>query len=166
MKIRNQILAGIILAFGGISVNCSTSSTVIRSDDSRVQNATFVHAPLKETRWDLVQLMGKPLPDTIGRKEIFITFRTDESRMEGNGGCNAFSGTYELKNNRISIGPVVSTKMFCPSLQLENEFFRALSAANHYYIKSDSLYLTEGKVLVLAKFIANKNVSPGKSNKI
>jgi heat shock protein HslJ len=117
---------------------------------------TLVKAPLEETHWSLVELMGKPISDTPERKEMYLVLHKDQNRVEGNGGCNAFSGTYVLKNNEISFGPLVSTKVFCPALQYENDFFKALSTANHYYLKNDTLSLTRGKIMRVAKFIAKQ----------
>lgn len=151
MKLRFEIIIAAIIACSGIYMNCNpTNKMTVQSTE------TSVKTPLEETHWTLVELMGKPVSDTPERKEMYLILHKDQNRVEGNGGCNAFSGTYILKNNEISFGPVVSTKVFCPALQYENEFFKALSTANHYYLKNDTLSLTDGKILRVAKFIGKQ----------
>jgi len=151
MKFRFEIIIAAIIGFGAIYMNCNPTNKMTGQNSE-----TLVKAPLEETHWSLVELMGKPISDTPERKEMYLILHKDQNRIEGNGGCNAFSGTYVLKNNEISFGPLVSTKVFCPALQYENEFFKALSTANHYYLKSDTLSLTKGKIMRVAKFIAKQ----------
>ena len=149
MKLRFEMIIAALIGFGAIYMNCNPTNKMTFQNTE-----TSVKTPLEETHWTLVELMGKPVTDTPERKEMYLVLHKDQNRVEGNGGCNAFSGTYVLKNNEISFGPVVSTKVFCPALQYENEFFKALSAANHYYLKNDTLSLTKGKIMRVAKFIA------------
>lgn len=152
MKFRFEILIAALLGFGAICMNCNPSKKM-NKDATGLETSKI---PLQETHWTLVELVGRPITDTPERKEMYLILRKDQNRVEGNGGCNAFSGTYILKNNEISFSPIVSTKMFCPGLEYENAFFKALSTANHYYIKDDTLSLTEGKILRVAKFIGKQ----------
>jgi heat shock protein HslJ len=151
MKFRFEIIIAAIIGFGAIYMNCNPTNKMTGQNSE-----TLEKAPLEETHWSLVELMGKPISDTPERKEMYLVLHKDQNRVEGNGGCNAFSGTYVLKNNEISFGPLVSTKVFCPALQYENDFFKALSTANHYYLKNDTLSLTRGKIMRVAKFIAKQ----------
>src|SRR6185312_6294856 len=153
MKIRFEIIITALIGVGARYRKCNPSNKMIKDS---ADATTLVKAPLQETHWTLVELMGKPVTDTPERKEMYLILHKDQNRVEGNGGCNAFSGTYVLKNNEISFGPLVSTKVFCPALTYENEFFKALSTANHYYLKSDTLSLTKGKIMRVAKFIAKQ----------
>jgi heat shock protein HslJ len=153
MKIRLEIILAAVIGFGAICMNCNPTK---KANKASADNATSVKMPLQETHWTLVELMGKPIPDSPSRKEMYLVLQKDQNRVEGNGGCNAFSGTYVLKNNEISFGPLISTKMFCPGIEFENEYFKALSTANHYYIKNDTLSFTQGKILRVAKFIGKQ----------
>jgi heat shock protein HslJ len=53
--------------------------------------------------------------DTLHRKEPHMILQVAESRVVGNGGCNGFSGTYQLdsKSNRLRFSPLMATKMAC-----------------------------------------------------
>jgi heat shock protein HslJ len=151
MKLRFEMIIAALIGFAAIYMNSNPANKMTAENSE-----AFIKTPLEETHWTLVELMGKPISDTPERKEMYLILHKDQNRIEGNGGCNAFSGTYVLKNNEISFGPLVSTKVFCPALQYENEFLKALSTANHYYLKSDTLSLTKGKIMRVAKFIAKQ----------
>ena len=49
----------------------------------------------------------------------FVRFAT--SAVDGNGGCNSFSGPYKLDGAKISIGPLASTRMACEPAVMDAE---------------------------------------------
>lgn len=153
MKVRFEIIIATFLGFAAICMNCNPSQKINEPKVS-IDTVSSVNAPLFETHWKLVELMGHKIQDSATKKEMYLVLKKTESRVEGNGGCNAFSSTFTLQNNQITFGPLVSTKMFCQGIEAENEFFKALSSADHYYLKSNTLLLTQGKVLRVAKFEA------------
>jgi heat shock protein HslJ len=155
MKIRTDIAIATLIGLSAICMNCNPSKKAVENTNISTDTVASVNPPLLETHWTLVELMGKPIKDTPVMKEMYIVFKKAEARVEGNGGCNSFSGTYTLpKENEISFSPLVSTKMYCKGINYEDEFFKALSTADHYYLKADKLSLTEGEILRVAKFIA------------
>jgi heat shock protein HslJ len=153
MKVRFEIIMATFLGLVAICMNCNASQKASGSKIS-IDTVPSVNAPLFETHWKLVELMGHKIHDSSIKKEMYLVLKKAETRVDGNGGCNAFSSTFTLQNNRITFGPLVSTKMFCQGIEAENEFFKALSSADHYYLKADTLSLTQGKVLRVAKFEA------------
>jgi len=153
MKLRFEIIMTTFLGLVAICMNCNPSQKISEPTVS-VDTISPINAPLFETHWKLVELMGHKIQDSSIKKEMYLVLKKTESRVEGNGGCNAFSSTFTLQNNEITFGPLVSTKMFCQGIEAENESFKALSSADHYYLKSDTLSLTQGKVLRVAKFEA------------
>ena len=157
MKIRTDIVVATIIGLSAMCMNCNPSKNTTENTKISTDTVASVNSPLLDKHWTLVELMGKPLKDTPVMKEMYLVLKKAEARVEGNGGCNAFSGTYTLTNeNEISFSPLVSTKMYCKGINYEDEFFKALSSANHYYLKSDTLSLTEGEILRVAKFIAKE----------
>ena len=153
MKVRFEIITATFFGLVAICMNCNPSKKTSEPKIS-MDTVSSVNAPLFETHWKLIELMGHKIQDSSIKKEMYIVLKKADSRVEGNGGCNAFSSTFTLQNNQIAFGPLVSTKMFCQGIEAENEFFKALSSADHYYLKSDTLSLTHGKVLRVAKFEA------------
>ena len=67
------------------------------------KKATIPDASLKETYWKLTELMGNPVLHSANQKEAHLILKNENSRVNGNGGCNMFNGTYTLQEpNRIS----------------------------------------------------------------
>ncbi|ANE53491.1 hypothetical protein SY85_13920 [Flavisolibacter tropicus] len=107
--------------------------------------------------WKLIEVMGKPvIVDSQQSREPHMILHIDNNRVSGNGGCNNFSGTYQLEaNNRIHFSPLAATKMACmSSMEVEDQFFKALETADSYYSKGDSLQLIRARMAPLARFVA------------
>ena len=116
--------------------------------------ADIAQSPLQVTNWNLFSLMGNnvTVADSLG-KQACIVFNKDGT-VTGNGGCNSFSGNYELNDNsQIKFGPIISTKMYCPNAKEEVLYFDLLSRTDNYLIKADTLYLRNRTMDSTAKFI-------------
>jgi copper homeostasis protein (lipoprotein) len=115
-----------------------------------------VNTDLLEKYWKLTELNGKDL--TAGpafTKEPHVMFKLKGNRVTGNGGCNSFSGTYELKsNNRITLSKLMTTLMACPAMDTESLFLKALQMADSYYVRGDTLILNRARMAPLARFQA------------
>jgi len=66
-------------------------------------------------------------PEPIADFEQFVGFKAD-GEIAGQGGCNRFFGTYEQDGERLTIGPLASTRMACPHLKAEAAFMEALQS--------------------------------------
>ena len=146
----------ILFAIAALFINCipviKSMEPTISRDSTAVSNA-----PLQETHWTLIELMGKQFPDSATNKEMYIELKKEQNRVEGNGGCNTIAGTYTLsKKNQILFSQMISTRMMCPGIKYEDAFLKSLSAADHYYLKADTLLLSHGQLPALAKFVAKK----------
>lgn len=79
----------------------------------------------------------------------------EKDTVSGYAGCNNFMGSYELKDQSISFGPLASTKMYCegPQMQQEDVLLKALSQNLQLQKDQQKLLLqVEGKtVLSLTK---------------
>ena len=71
------------------------------------------------------------LPVTGGRP---LTLRLTDGRAAGHGGCNSFSAPYEISEERLELGPIVSTRMACEPAVMEQEarFLSILGAARSF----------------------------------
>lgn len=67
----------------------------------------------------------------------------EPGRVNGVGSCNRFSGTVQVNENRLSFGPLMSTKMACAGGASAQEFryLSALQKAERYEIRDNMLYL-------------------------
>lgn len=108
---------------------------------------------IKEKYWKLTQINGQPIQYT-GEKEPHMILKADSS-VRGFAGCNGFGGHFELSpGNRIHFSRMVSTRMACPDLAIENAFMKLLENADNYSQHGDTLYLNKAKMAPLAQFVA------------
>jgi heat shock protein HslJ len=64
--------------------------------------------PLDGTAWVLKFIRkSTPISDTT----ITVTF--DDGQVHGSAGCNTYSGSYQVSDDTISVGPTAITEMFC-----------------------------------------------------
>lgn len=67
--------------------------------------------------WLIEQARSAPL---IDKRSARLDFGPDGT-LSGNGSCNKLSARYTLEGNKLSIGPIVTTRMACPEALLEQE---------------------------------------------
>jgi heat shock protein HslJ len=106
------------------------------------------------TRWALVHLGGEPVSLPDGAQEPFLALESAESRAVGYGGCNRFTGGYELSGQDLSFKQMASTRMACPDMQTESAFMKALDATARWQISGAQLDLFSADGAVVASFEA------------
>ncbi len=80
-----------------------------------------------------------------------ITF-DDEGQVFGDSGCNRFMGSYKVKGDRLTIGPLASTMMFCEGkMDAEQSFLTKLQAAVGYTATKKTLKIFTPKDLMTFK---------------
>ena len=131
-------------------------------DGSRITGALAQHQVLTRLAdgptgryWKLVELNGRPIP-ALDREPHLILDAAD-GRANGFGGCNTFSGSYQLdeEKSRIRFERIVSTLMACaPGMDVEKAFHEALRSADNYSLDGDRLTLNRARMAPLARFEA------------
>ena len=99
-------------------------------------------AALEGTEWRLVDIGGQPSPagaDTT--RHPGFTLLAEGRKVQGSGGCNRMTGTYQLDGQKLKFGPLATTRMACPDMQTETAFLKALQATTRYEISGSSLML-------------------------
>lgn len=107
-----------------------------------------------EKYWKLVELNGKPVP-VLDREPHMI--QKADGRVNGFGGCNAFTGNYTLDApaSRIGFGQIASTMMACAAgMEVEQGFHEVLRRADSYTLDGDRLVLGRARMAPLARFQA------------
>ena len=67
-----------------------------------------------------------------------------DGELHGNSGCNALTASYQINAGELTIGPVSSTRKFCPENDLmvqEKQLLQALTQVTHYQIRAQKLRL-------------------------
>jgi len=107
------------------------------ADDAMAALFQRVRPGLAGTSWTLSSLGGKTPTGPI----ITANFQED-GRVVGSGGCNSYSGAYQVSGDKITIGPTASTMKACPEpvMAQETAYLKALEQAATF--KADATQLT------------------------
>ena len=115
-------------------------------------NSTREAAKLKDAKWELKTLNGEKVELTESKDDMFIQFDIAEKRVNGRAACNRFFGQFELDDLKLKFSPVGATRMTCPDLQKETEFFEMLEKVDSFRLKDDVLsFLSKGEVVATFK---------------
>lgn len=110
---------------------------------------------LSENKWILTELNGKAVANKT-TKEYFINLDSKSGKFVGFAGCNNLKGSYVMtKPGKLSLTNIISTKMACNEIKMENDFVAALGKVDNYMVDGDMLHLHKGKTAV-AKFTIKK----------
>ncbi|GAB3824289.1 META domain-containing protein [Hymenobacter jeollabukensis] len=130
-----------LLAAGLLLSACQTAGPAAQTGAS----PTTPPAPLRNTRWVLRQLGSEAVTVPAEGREADLLLRTEDTRVQGNAGCNRFSGTYEQPTpEQVRFSKLLSTKMACPALDTETRFMGALGQISYFRIVGDTLRLYAG----------------------
>ena len=86
------------------------------------------------------------LQPVLENSDVTATFDSAEGRVTGSAGCNNYFGSYEVKgNDRIVIGMIGHTKMWCENfMDQETAFLAILSDVANYIIIDNKLQISSG----------------------
>lgn len=111
-------------------------------------------ALLSGTNWKVIEINGEAITSTMKRKP-YLKF-SEDNKVSGFAGCNSFGGNYTLKNtSAIIISNVISTKMACPDLAIENNLFHVFESTDNFIVKGDTLFFNDAAMNSIAKFVAS-----------
>lgn len=120
--------------------------TLTYNEGADVLIYTSANLPFDHTLWTLAAVDGQPLPEDIQITAMFIPGEEANSgTVGGSSGCNSYTAEYTLDGANITVGPIASTLMACPTgLEAEQSFLEGLAAAESYEIFGDRLLLRTG----------------------
>jgi putative lipoprotein len=97
--------------------------------------------PLAGTRWELTSFAGK-LP--VSGTTVTVEFGPDNA-IGGQGGCNSYGGSYQVRGAALRVENTFSTMMACVEaerMDQESAFLMALSETTSFQVEGDTLTLT------------------------
>ena len=98
---------------------------------------------LRSREWKLVSVEGIATLPVGAAATPTIQFVRD-GRFGANTGCNSAGASYTTEGERITFGPIVSTKRACADPrgnELETAVMRSLAATRAYRVEGDTLTL-------------------------
>jgi XRE family transcriptional regulator, regulator of sulfur utilization len=101
--------------------------------------------------WAAVELAGMPVPAEPAARQPSIAFVAN-GRVAGTDGCNRISAPYTLTGERVSFGPLIATRMFCPDTDdVARRFAGAMGGTSRWRIGDGRLefYGATGKPLAI-----------------
>jgi len=130
-------------------------------DDAGAVLARFVPQPtgLAGTDWQAVAVNDgrQAVSSLVAGTRITLRFEP-EGRVRGSGGCNSYSAPYTLEGERLSIGPVITTRMACAQpagvMAQESAWLSALRTVATARRDGDRLELRTGSGALAATLVA------------
>jgi len=122
------IIIGVVLSYSFSLLACTTSSLTqlppMSSESSPPSGLGLKNSSWQLERWERQGSVVALVPKTK------MSLRFENNQVNGFGGCNRFSGSYNLLNNQLSVGPLNATRMGCDGLVMnqESQFFSALQS--------------------------------------
>jgi copper homeostasis protein (lipoprotein) len=112
---------------------------------------------LEGRSWKLTHLTGVRVPSVPAPREPALEFDAATRRVSGCGGCNRIGGSYEVTGDRLRIGPLASTMMYCEeTMELEQRFLTALGSVRRWRVAGPQLLLADEQGRTLAELEAGE----------
>jgi putative lipoprotein len=104
---------------------------------------------LTDTTWKLREINGVPIRETEGSRPAYIRLGQNH-QLNGFGGCNNFSGGWQLNAEQLQLGPLAMTAMACATdMDNEQQFLQALEEVERHNIERGELSFYKGEKTIL-----------------
>ena len=111
--------------------------------------------PLENTYWKLMRLGRAPVTAVSNQQEPHLILNSATRRANGFGGCNRYSGSYQVSGDRLTLGQMAGTLMACAQgMETEQAFMKALGKVSRWRIAGHDLELLDSSGGVVAEFEA------------
>ena len=117
----------------------------------------FATAELVNMYWKLTALNGKPVLAAANQREPSLILQSAgaHQRATGSGGCNRFTGSYELNGNSLRFSALAGSMMACvDGMDTEKEYLETLPQVRTWKVLGQHLELFDAAGTMLARFEA------------
>jgi len=145
--------AALLLRRAGASTTAGGSAETSASQPAASGgNATTA---LENTYWKLTHLGDTPIRMASQQQEPHFVLNSESHRVNGSGGCNRLTGSYELHGDQLAFSQMVGTMMAClEGMETEKAFLDVLKQVNKWKITGQQLELFDATGSLLASFEA------------
>jgi len=118
-------------------------------------------ASLEDTPWQASGINNGRGGVVSGMSTHLATATFTDDKIIGSAGCNNFTATYRIEDNRMTIGPAATTRRHCAEpegiMQQEQEYLDALTRARSFTLKTDSLELRDENGALQVRYRVQEN---------
>lgn len=131
---------------GQLVLSDATGKTILSYTQAAETPAADAAAPFVGTTWEVVSYSdaATTVATPINGTKLTALFGVD-SQVTGSGGCNNFSGGYQIDGNQIKIGQLAATMMACPeppgAMNQEATYLASLQQAVRFQVTGSKLEL-------------------------
>lgn len=152
---RLSFIIMMCLSVGILAQSCKTSQQMVQNI-SDLEGMGNIEIDLDGT-WILKSFDGQNVNEVFKGKTPTMTLNFKENRVNGNGGCNSYSGKFSYKDGVFSAPNVAATMMACFQQNRESDYFAMLGGQNTVKVINGVLtFMSGGKTV--AEFV--KGVDP------
>lgn len=108
-------------------------------------------APLANTRWVPLRIGGRAVTVAAPPHEPWIVLDQQTRQVTGSGGCNRFTGRYDVGEVTLRIRSLAVTRGPCPGVGNDRAFLKALSRTWGYRVAGLRLELLDARDAVVAE---------------
>lgn len=127
-----------------------TDAEAARTDEPSAKS----QIKLAGSKWAPTNLLGVAISKKTEGKSYFLNFDAD-GRFGASGGCNSMGGKYVVIGSGIAFSGVMSTRMACADMSVEQQLQQVFAEADAFKIAAETLHLTK-KGKIVATFAAIK----------
>lgn len=106
---------------------------------------------ISKNHWILICLQDYPFKKEDFKRGIpYLEFQANNNRVSGFTGCNRLNAIFTIKNNNIAIKNIVTTRMRCIGIDIEDSFVTAITTPNlTYKVQQNKLLFFKDKKILL-----------------
>lgn len=130
----------------GSSVRYILKKVISKQKDNTMNSAMAQRSV--EGKWIISAILTSGKLTEVSDKGWEMEFLTAE-QMAAAGLCNRMNGGFTLQGNQIKFGPMRSTKMMCPDMDLETAFSKAITEIDNYAFDANRLLLKKGNEILV-----------------
>ena len=130
MRILPTVLLGMV-----IMVCAATSALPDQNTRSRDPQS------LLNKTWQWVSTITPVKKMAVPNPERYTIMLTEDGKLQARFDCNRGGGEFKISPGKLSLGPLMSTRMACPEDSLAGPFMRDLQRVASFFLQDGLLYL-------------------------
>ena len=105
--------------------------------------------------WKLISYGPITSPSSVDSNVESTLIFGENGKLSGNGGCNQLMGSYEVKGEQITFGPISSTRKRCsdPVMVQEGIVLKVLTVSVSFKVEGNILTITNNDLVLVLEAV-------------